>query len=94
VLDADNAVWLGDLNYRISLGDEEVRRLIRAGRLEQLADHDQLYNEMQVEGWPGWGGGARWGAMRGRLAGWLWLAGGGRAGGKGRVVVQDGASCW
>jgi hypothetical protein len=55
VLDADNVVWLGDLNYRISLADEEVRRLIRAERLEQLFDHDQLYNEMQVR-WRGGGG--------------------------------------
>lgn len=67
IMDADNVVWLGDLNYRINLADEEVRKLIRADRIEQLFDHDQLYNEMQVggiRGWCVWGGvgvGGSWG---------------------------------
>lgn len=43
ILDAEHALWLGDLNYRLSgIADEKARTLLRAGDLEQLAKYDEL----------------------------------------------------
>lgn len=46
ILEHDNVIWLGDLNYRINMGDEDARRLIKANKLEKLLESDQLTREM------------------------------------------------
>jgi hypothetical protein len=46
ILEHDNVVWLGDLNYRINTSDEEARHLIKLGKLEKLLEFDQLHREM------------------------------------------------
>ncbi|KAI8476894.1 MAG: hypothetical protein J3K34DRAFT_516160 [Monoraphidium minutum] len=48
ITDHGNVVWLGDLNYRLPLPDEEARRLIAAGDLERLLRADQLAREMEA----------------------------------------------
>lgn len=40
--DTEHALWLGDLNYRLSLPDSEARALLRKGDLKQLAKSDEL----------------------------------------------------
>ena len=40
--DHDAIIWLGDFNYRIGLGDEEVRKLIQMGDLDTLFINDQV----------------------------------------------------
>lgn len=40
--DHEAIIWLGDFNYRISLGDELVRRLISHGKYEELYRSDQV----------------------------------------------------
>jgi len=40
--DHDAVIWLGDFNYRIGLGDEKVRRLVKAGEFEVLYENDQV----------------------------------------------------
>lgn len=50
-----NCIWLGDLNYRINLPDEEARLLIKANKLEKLREYDQLTREMaQGRVFQGW----------------------------------------
>ncbi|KAL8942373.1 MAG: hypothetical protein Q9216_001693 [Gyalolechia sp. 2 TL-2023] len=44
--DHDAIVWLGDLNYRIGLSDDKVRRLIKMNDLESLYSNDQLNLQM------------------------------------------------
>lgn len=44
--DHDAIVWLGDLNYRIGLNDDKVRRLIKTNDLESLYSNDQLNLQM------------------------------------------------
>ncbi|KAI9880671.1 MAG: inositol polyphosphate 5-phosphatase [Pleopsidium flavum] len=44
--DHDTIIWLGDFNYRIGLGDERVRKLIRMGDLDTLYENDQLNLQM------------------------------------------------
>lgn len=44
--DHDVVIWLGDFNYRIGLGNEEVRRLLEIGDLALLYDNDQLNLQM------------------------------------------------
>uniref|UniRef100_A0A7S0RWX6 Inositol polyphosphate-related phosphatase domain-containing protein n=1 Tax=Chlamydomonas leiostraca TaxID=1034604 RepID=A0A7S0RWX6_9CHLO len=58
IADHGNAIWMGDLNYRIApsvLPDEEARKHLRAGRLQPLLEADQLCREMKggrvFEGW-------------------------------------------
>ncbi|KAH3663838.1 hypothetical protein OGAPHI_005241 [Ogataea philodendri] len=43
----DNIVWLGDLNYRISKPNEEVRSLLDSNELATLQDYDQLRIELK-----------------------------------------------
>jgi hypothetical protein len=43
--DHEESIWLGDLNYRIRMPDDDVRRLIRGGQIKQLLEHDQLNRE-------------------------------------------------
>jgi hypothetical protein len=38
----DCVVWIGDFNYRIGLGAERVRQLVKAGDLESLYENDQV----------------------------------------------------
>ncbi|CAI4229456.1 unnamed protein product [Auanema sp. JU1783] len=38
----DVVFWLGDFNYRINLGGEEVKRAVANNQLEQLVPNDQL----------------------------------------------------
>jgi synaptojanin len=40
--DHDAIIWLGDFNYRIGLGDQEVRQFIKLGELGKLYEHDQV----------------------------------------------------
>ncbi|KAF3906420.1 Synaptojanin-1 [Dactylellina cionopaga] len=44
--DHDVVIWLGDFNYRIGLGNDEVKRLINAGQLGKLYENDQLNLQM------------------------------------------------
>jgi hypothetical protein len=34
-------IWIGDFNYRIGLGAERVRQLVKIGDLESLYENDQ-----------------------------------------------------
>ncbi|KAL8895651.1 MAG: hypothetical protein Q9207_008078 [Kuettlingeria erythrocarpa] len=40
--DHDAIIWLGDMNYRIGLSDDKVRRLIKMSDLESLYANDQM----------------------------------------------------
>uniref|UniRef100_A0A383VSK7 Rho-GAP domain-containing protein n=1 Tax=Tetradesmus obliquus TaxID=3088 RepID=A0A383VSK7_TETOB len=55
ILEHDNVVWLGDLNYRLTCSSDEARRLLRADKLEALLSYDQLTREMEAghvfQGW-------------------------------------------
>ncbi|KAJ2308307.1 Inositol-1,4,5-trisphosphate 5-phosphatase 1 [Coemansia sp. RSA 2706] len=42
----DYVFWIGDLNYRLNLPNEQVRPLAAAGRLSELLEHDQLQIQM------------------------------------------------
>ena len=46
--DHDGIIWAGDFNYRIGLGDDKVRQLIKAGDLDQLYHNDQLSLQMMA----------------------------------------------
>ncbi|SMN18591.1 similar to Saccharomyces cerevisiae YOR109W INP53 Polyphosphatidylinositol phosphatase, dephosphorylates multiple phosphatidylinositols [Maudiozyma saulgeensis] len=49
ILDNDSVFWFGDLNYRISLPNEVVRKeleLEREGYIDRLLKHDQLTQEI------------------------------------------------
>jgi Endonuclease/Exonuclease/phosphatase family len=41
IISADCVIWIGDFNYRIGLGAERVRQLVKAGDLESLYENDQ-----------------------------------------------------
>ncbi|XP_031483717.1 type I inositol polyphosphate 5-phosphatase 2-like isoform X2 [Nymphaea colorata] len=47
--------WFGDLNYRLDMGDAEVRQLVAERRWDELIKNDQLYREMGTgcifDGW-------------------------------------------
>ncbi|KAL5099090.1 hypothetical protein RYX36_003417 [Vicia faba] len=51
----DQIFWFGDLNYRISMLDSEVRKLVALKKWDELMYYDQLSNELRVgrvfEGW-------------------------------------------
>ncbi|ESZ99269.1 phosphoinositide phosphatase [Sclerotinia borealis F-4128] len=44
--DHDTVIWMGDFNYRIGLGPERVKQLIKMGDLETLYENDQLNLQM------------------------------------------------
>ncbi|KAL9593813.1 MAG: hypothetical protein Q9219_007374 [cf. Caloplaca sp. 3 TL-2023] len=44
--DHDAVIWLGDMNYRIGLSDDKVRRLIKMNDLDSLYSNDQLNLQM------------------------------------------------
>ncbi|MED6193907.1 hypothetical protein PIB30_023572 [Stylosanthes scabra] len=51
----DQMFWFGDLNYRISMLDAEVRKLVALKKWDELMNYDQLSNELHsghvFEGW-------------------------------------------
>ncbi|KAL9326791.1 hypothetical protein ACSQ67_007436 [Phaseolus vulgaris] len=51
----DQIFWFGDLNYRISMMDEEVRKLVALKKWNELMNYDQLTNELRsghvFDGW-------------------------------------------
>ncbi|KAG0480374.1 hypothetical protein HPP92_011232 [Vanilla planifolia] len=48
IMDHDQAVWFGDLNYRVMLGYEETRALVEDNEWESLLEKDQLNIEKQA----------------------------------------------
>lgn len=55
ILDHDHIFWLGDLNYRIDLSDNEVRAKIAEKDWNALLAADQLVNQMKAKNvFPGW----------------------------------------
>ncbi|KAI7859014.1 SacI homology domain-containing protein [Circinella umbellata] len=44
----DNIFWLSDLNYRVSLANEEARAYAAQGNIDALLQADQLQNEMRL----------------------------------------------
>ncbi|KAF7828532.1 type I inositol polyphosphate 5-phosphatase 2-like [Senna tora] len=51
----DQIFWFGDLNYRISMSDVEVRKLVALKKWDELMNNDQLSKELRhghvFEGW-------------------------------------------
>ncbi|PQM35930.1 hypothetical protein Pyn_09702 [Prunus yedoensis var. nudiflora] len=51
----DQIFWFGDLNYRLNMEDEDVRKLIALKRWDELISNDQLNKELRsghvFEGW-------------------------------------------
>lgn len=45
-LDPDAVIWLGDFNYRIGLGPEAARSLVKQKDLGSLYENDQLNLQM------------------------------------------------
>ncbi|CAO0793176.1 unnamed protein product [Mucor circinelloides] len=43
----DNVIWVSDLNYRVSLPNEEARSYAKEGNIEALLRNDQLQREMR-----------------------------------------------
>ncbi|KAB2014259.1 hypothetical protein ES319_D09G212800v1 [Gossypium barbadense] len=42
----DQIFWFGDLNYRLSMSDTKVRKLVALKRWDELLKNDQLHNEL------------------------------------------------
>jgi hypothetical protein len=38
----DSVIWMGDFNYRIGLGLEKAKELIKVGDLETMYENDQV----------------------------------------------------
>lgn len=55
LLDSEYAIWMGDLNYRLSMPDDKARKCIRKGDLESLIKADELVNMLKTrrafQGW-------------------------------------------
>ncbi|KAJ8621415.1 hypothetical protein MRB53_029944 [Persea americana] len=55
ILDHDRTIWLGDLNYRISLSEDKTRELVKENNWDMLLENDQLRVERTkggvFEGW-------------------------------------------
>jgi hypothetical protein len=47
IQDHESIIWLGDFNYRIDLGNDEVRGRVAKGDFDTLAKYDQLINQMR-----------------------------------------------
>ncbi|XP_061343935.1 type I inositol polyphosphate 5-phosphatase 2-like [Gastrolobium bilobum] len=51
----DKIFWFGDLNYRINMVDEEVRKLVGLKMWDELMNNDQLSKELRIghvfDGW-------------------------------------------
>ncbi|PWZ28455.1 Type I inositol polyphosphate 5-phosphatase 5 [Zea mays] len=55
IIDHDRIIWLGDLNYRVSLSYEETKALLEENKWDVLLEKDQLAMERQAgrvfKGW-------------------------------------------
>lgn len=55
ILDHEKIIWLGDLNYRISMSYEQTRELIRNKEWSKLVEKDQLVRQLRkgcaFDGW-------------------------------------------
>ncbi|MEW5306934.1 MAG: hypothetical protein WDW36_009363 [Sanguina aurantia] len=55
LLEQGSVIWVGDLNYRLSCGDDEARGLMRAGAMDALLASDELGQGMRAgrvfQGW-------------------------------------------
>ncbi|KAJ7536943.1 hypothetical protein O6H91_12G089500 [Diphasiastrum complanatum] len=55
ILEHDRIIWLGDLNYRLTVSDSETRKLLAKMNLDALLEKDQLKIEQRAgrvfEGW-------------------------------------------
>jgi hypothetical protein len=45
----DSVIWMGDFNYRIGLGAEKVKQLIKVGDLDTLYENDQVCSPSLLE---------------------------------------------
>ncbi|KAI4976116.1 hypothetical protein ZWY2020_049723 [Hordeum vulgare] len=57
ILEHDKMIWLGDLNYRVSLSYEETRTLLEENDWDALLEKDQLMIEREAGGCSGLEGG-------------------------------------
>lgn len=46
IKDHDGVIWLGDLNFRINLNNEQAKLLIQEGKFNKLFEFDQLNKQM------------------------------------------------
>lgn len=55
LLDNEHAIWMGDLNYRLTISDDKARSLIKDTQLDQLLEADELinmvHNSRAFSGW-------------------------------------------
>ncbi|RKP10570.1 Endonuclease/exonuclease/phosphatase, partial [Thamnocephalis sphaerospora] len=49
VFDNDHLIWLGDLNYRVSLPHHDVKKQLKQGSMDTLLEHDQLLQQRRVK---------------------------------------------
>ncbi|KAL0027397.1 hypothetical protein WJX79_008379 [Trebouxia sp. C0005] len=42
LLENEHAIWMGDLNYRLTISDDKARNLIKDSRLDKLVEADEL----------------------------------------------------
>ncbi|DBA87288.1 hypothetical protein WJX77_005794 [Trebouxia sp. C0004] len=42
LLENEHAIWMGDLNYRLTISDDKARSLIKESRLDKLLEADEL----------------------------------------------------
>ncbi|XP_004496424.1 type IV inositol polyphosphate 5-phosphatase 3-like [Cicer arietinum] len=54
ILDHERIIWLGDLNYRISLSYDKTRELISKKQWSKLVERDQLVKELEKGVFDGW----------------------------------------
>ncbi|KAL8141799.1 hypothetical protein V2J09_014831 [Rumex salicifolius] len=51
----DQIFWLGDLNYRLNMSDEEIRKLVFSKKWDELINSDQLMEQIRTghvfDGW-------------------------------------------
>lgn len=50
IKDHESIIWLGDLNFRIDMDNEEVRNKIELLQFHSMIQHDQLKREMNTRG--------------------------------------------
>eukprot|EP01018_Ginkgo_biloba_P033234 Gb_08631 [translate_table: standard] len=55
ILEHDQVIWFGDLNYRLNISDGETRKLVAKEEWEELLSRDQLRRELRkgrvFDGW-------------------------------------------
>ncbi|XP_004493900.1 type I inositol polyphosphate 5-phosphatase 8 [Cicer arietinum] len=55
ILEHDNIIWLGDLNYRLAAGYDDIHELLKKNNWKALLEKDQLRREQKAgrifEGW-------------------------------------------